>query len=538
MNMLRKPALLTLFFVVIGGMVALLWVRTVGGREFLLGLSQMQPLYLLPLLSITAVFLFTRFIRWQFLLRHAGVRIPTRPSLSIYLASLIGTATPAYIGEVILRSGLMRMRFGTAIGITVWVFIIERLFDIITLGLIGFLVVSLNEVRIALGVLIVLAGGTIALLNKLSPRFGVTINEMRRPRLIIEALLLSLVIWIPAALLPMVAAASIDVQLSPDVSMSIFSTSTLLGGLTLLPAGLGVTGSLAIWQLQSADIVLSQAIVIESILRLTSTGVVMIISLIFLIHVWRTRPRNTTQEAQHFDEIATSYDTQFQPHIWEHLLNRKISYITNFLPQADDAGIGLDLGCGLGEQCREMERRGFRVFGLDIALQLLKLAHASGVKALNGSALELPFKDASLAFAYSIGVLHHLTDKSLQQAACREIARVLKPDGVLIVHETNPRNPLFRFYMGYIFPLLREIDEGTEVWLQPQLWYEIDGLEVVDIVYFTFLPDFIPASLMKPFRKLEHLLEQSQWLQPYSVHYAVVLRKSAETNITPMSLPN
>ncbi|MCP4357712.1 MAG: methyltransferase domain-containing protein [Chloroflexi bacterium] len=524
---IRKPIIIAAVLVVIGAFIALVWVRFIGGREFLLGLAQMQPIYLLPLLGITAVFLFTRFIRWQFLLRQVDVRIPTKPSLSVYLASLIGTATPAYIGEVILRSAFNRLRFGVKIGITVWIFLIERLFDVIALGLIGLLTVSTTGLRAVMGLFIVAAVAAILILNLVAGRFGIVNNGVKQPHIWLQSLLLSLAAWVPTALLLTVAGLSMGQPVTPATSMGIFSSSTLLGGLTLMPAGVGSTGSLAIFQLQEMGLVLAQAIIVISIMRLTSTGVVMIVSAVFLVHELLTNRSHKPEQQEHFDDIAAEYGDQFQPHIWDYLLNRKISYITDYI--TPENGVGLDLGCGLGQQCTEMERRGFQMVGLDIAIQLLEHAHQDGVVVTNGSALELPFKNNSLAFAYTVGVLHHLPNADFQAEACQEIARVLKPDGYFIVHETNPRNPMFRLYMGYIFPLLKSIDEGIESWLEPQRWEEIEGLQLVDVVYFTFLPDFIPPALMKPFRSVERWLESSR-LRPYSVHYMAVLQK--EANIT------
>ena len=56
-------------------------------------------------------------------------------------------------------------------------------------------------------------------------------------------------------------------------------------------------------------------------------------------------------------------------------------------------------------------------------------------------------------FAYAIGVLHHLRE-DVRAGVFEEIRRVLKPGGLLLVHETNPRNPVFRFYMGDVCPLM------------------------------------------------------------------------------------
>src|SRR5687768_13873193 len=100
---MRKVALRQLWGInlaaaVIGVIAAVAWVNVAGGPD---GLARVRPQYLLLMLGLTVGCVGLRFFRWQFLMRHAGVRLTERPSLQIYLASLVGTATPAYIGEAV-----------------------------------------------------------------------------------------------------------------------------------------------------------------------------------------------------------------------------------------------------------------------------------------------------------------------------------------------------------------------------------------------------------------------------------------------------
>jgi SAM-dependent methyltransferase len=341
-------------------------------------------------------------------------------------------------------------------------------------------------------------------------------------RVLPAALGLSIAAWLPATLLVTLAAAGLDVHVGILEGMRIFGAATVGGGVSLMPAGMGATGSLAILQLDRLGVGLAAAVVIVSIVRLATAGITLAVGGVFLLV--EVRALRAKSADVHFDDIADEYIDQFAPHIWDLLLERKTTLIASALPPAADAGTGLDLGCGLGRQCRALHERGFRVWGIDAAHNLVRQASATGVTALTGSALELPFEDGSLDFVYTVGVLHHLPGPGAQATAYAEVARVLKPGGAFIIHETNPRNPLFRLYMGYVFPMLRSIDEGIEHWIDPVHLNGIDGLDRVRVEYFTFLPDFLPRPLLRIALGLERRLERSR-MRRYSVHYMAVLRK-------------
>ena len=213
------------------------------------------------------------------------------------------------------------------------------------------------------------------------------------------------------------------------------------------------------------------------------------------------------------------------------LIERKLGFIAEALPfPPNTAGTGLDLGCGLGLQAAELRRRGYNVIGLDPSAGLLAvgLQRLGQAPVLAGSALALPFRDESLDFVYTIGVLHHLPGPHSQMCALREITRVLKPGGLLVVHESNPRNPLFRFYMGYLFPILKSVDDGTEHWIDPRTWETCDKLQLVTVRYFTFLPDFTPKFLTTPALAFERMLERRP-TRSYSAHYMAVLKRDSSS---------
>ena len=188
---------------------------------------------------------------------------------------------------------------------------------------------------------------------------------------------------------------------------------------------------------------------------------------------------------------------------------------------------GLDVGCGQGHYVKRMRELGFDVVGMDDSAQQVESAarlFAEAEVVRRGSMLQIPFEDARFDFVYTINVLHHLDSIEAQRRAFTELARVLKPGGLLFVHEINTRNWLFRFYMGYLFPALNCIDEGVERWLLPHRLARYTGLPVRRVEHFTFLPEFVPPAVVRWLTPLERRLERSRW-GVYSAHYMAVLEK-------------
>jgi hypothetical protein len=75
-----------------------------------------------------------------------------------------------------------------------------------------------------------------------------------------------------------------------------------------------------------------------------------------------------------------------------------------------------------------------------------------------------------------------------------------------------------------VFPSLNCIDEGVERWLLPHRTAMYTDARLVELRYFTFLPDFLPQAIVRLLSPIERLLEGSP-LQVYSAHYMAAFRK-------------
>ncbi|MGH3711898.1 MAG: demethylmenaquinone methyltransferase [Micromonosporaceae bacterium] len=109
----------------------------------------------------------------------------------------------------------------------------------------------------------------------------------------------------------------------------------------------------------------------------------------------------------------------------------------------------LDLGAGTGVSTEELSRSGAWVVGADLSLGMLAAGAHREVPLLGADALRLPFADASFDAVTISFALRNIVDAD---AALREMARVTKPGGRLVVCEfSHPTWAPFReAYLGYL----------------------------------------------------------------------------------------
>jgi SAM-dependent methyltransferase len=129
----------------------------------------------------------------------------------------------------------------------------------------------------------------------------------------------------------------------------------------------------------------------------------------------------------------------------------------------------LDAGCGTGGNLRRLGGFG-HAFGIDLSSTALRFARERGVPAARASLLSLPFPDRTFDCVTSFDVIYHAWVPD-DRAALREMARVLRPGGLLLLrvpalkllwggHDVEVQSR-HRYTRGEVLSLVR--DTGLEV---------------------------------------------------------------------------
>lgn len=97
----------------------------------------------------------------------------------------------------------------------------------------------------------------------------------------------------------------------------------------------------------------------------------------------------------------------------------------------------LEVGCGTGLLLRRFAALAGEAVGVDLSPGMLAHARARGLTVVEGDAAALPFPDARFDVAVSFKTLPHVPDL---RRALAEMARVVRPGGLLVVETYNPRS--------------------------------------------------------------------------------------------------
>lgn len=181
---------------------------------------------------------------------------------------------------------------------------------------------------------------------------------------------------------------------------------------------------------------------------------IIILALIALSLIRIRIPRDQGKEGKDNFESVQAYDQISGSILFCFFRSIVIRQLKKYRPQ----NILLDIGCGPGYLAAAIGRSFplLKVIGIDYSKDMIKLARKnfSSEESANNSNIffqeanvnDLPFPSNSLDFLVSTLSLHHWP--SVNQAL-RELYRVLKPTGQLLIFDLRRDEPLLIYYAGH-----------------------------------------------------------------------------------------
>lgn len=144
-----------------------------------------------------------------------------------------------------------------------------------------------------------------------------------------------------------------------------------------------------------------------------------------------------------YDTIGKNYNRTRKPDPF--LVSRLIHHLN---PKPE--GLYLDIGCGTGNYTDVLQRKGSRFIGIDPSVKMLNKARLQNpnIDWREGTAEQTGLADHTVDGIIASLTIHHWTDMT---AGFRELTRVLKPDGNLVLFTSTPAQ-MRGYWLNEYFP--------------------------------------------------------------------------------------
>lgn len=216
----------------------------------------------LPIMIILVTLAYlVRFVKWNFFLRNVGVYLPVKENLFVFISGLSMTITPAKAGEI-WKGWLIRGINGESLSKTVPVVIVDRVTDFVGLVILSFSGILFYKSGIYVLLILVLLFAVfifmiksktistrlISLLEGRAGKYNIDVKDMHQTfqrsvtsKYLVGLSLLAVLAWFLECLSVFFVIKGFGTSMNIIISTFLYSFSTLLGAVSFIPGGLGVT---------------------------------------------------------------------------------------------------------------------------------------------------------------------------------------------------------------------------------------------------------------------------------------------------------
>ncbi|MCW8809592.1 MAG: flippase-like domain-containing protein [Ignavibacteriaceae bacterium] len=287
--MLKKLRQRVLISIVLAGAVYLAFTIYANFTQVLQAFGQFNWLLLPLLLLLSFMNYFARFLKWDYYLSIVHVEMKKVDSLSTFMSGLIMSVTPAKLGEV-LKSVLVKEITGVPISKTAPIILAERITDFLSLLIIAItgafffdyggritiivavfiilLILAISNKKIALP--IINFAEKIPFIKKYIHNIHSAYEssyQLLKPKPLIQMTLFSLIAWGFECFGYYIILINFNVNFGILWAFFSYSFSTIIGAISMLPGGLGLTeGSLTFLLVEkhvSTDIAVATTFIIR-----------------------------------------------------------------------------------------------------------------------------------------------------------------------------------------------------------------------------------------------------------------------------------
>ena len=161
----------------------------------------------------------------------------------------------------------------------------------------------------------------------------------------------------------------------------------------------------------------------------------------------------------------------------------------------------LDVCCGDGEYCRLFSLKGLETHAIDKEQSTHKLWQENCYKKCDFTHEQIPFPDNTFDYVFTKSAIEHFSDTD---RFLREIRRVLKPNGVVVI-----LTPAWEYNYKDFFNDYTHIRPFHRKGLQDAL--RINGFRENNVRYFYHLPFMWKFPILLPFVKFISLFSGLKW---------------------------